>query len=131
MTENGKPKEEQKFEFVDLLTEWLKYSVFTISVEQFNEENKFDIRKWLWANTTTIIIPIWLVTFIIQKFIIGQLGIVLGLAVLISPPLLMWFTLKLKLKGKNTYAFLLSLVHILIIWVVIDLFWKLLLYWSS
>jgi len=135
-TENGEPIAEQKFEFVDLLTEWFKYCIFTNFLlpgplfSHLDEENKFDIIKWLLYNTTTIMIPIWLLSLLMSKYFLGELGEVF-LVVLISPPFLIWFTLKLKLKGKNTYAFLLSLVQILILWVVINLFWNTLLGWSS
>jgi hypothetical protein len=121
--ENGKPKQEQKFHLLDFLKEWWRYSIFTPSFSgrkyQHDEENKFDFLKWLLYNTTTIIIPIWLLTVLISGYVIGQLGIVLGLTFLISPPLLIWFAWKLKLKRKDTYAILFSIGHVLIIMVYI------------
>jgi len=133
-TENGKPKEEQKIDFLDFLWEGLKYSFISrpfymmlsgLLSSRLDDENKFDFFKWLLYNTTTIIIPIWLVTVLdseLSEFVMGQLGIELGLVVLISPPILIWFAWKLKLKGKDTYAILFSIGHILIIMVYIYLF---------
>ena len=77
--------------------------------------------QWWLKNTTIISIPIWLVTLFIPKFIIGELGIVLGLTVLRSPPLLIWFTWNLKLKGENEYAIVLSVIYILILMVSFSL----------
>ena len=120
LTENGKPKEEQKFEFVVWLAEWWVYCIFTPSfsgtkLSKFDEENKFDsVKSWLY-NTTTIMIPIWILSLLISEDLLRELGEVLGLVVLISPPYLIYFAWKLKLKGKDTYAILFLRGQILII----------------
>ena len=70
---------------------------------------------WFLKNITYVTTPIWLVTLFIPKFLLDQLGIVLGLTVLISPPLLIWFCWNMWLKGKYLSAFLISVVIILIL----------------
>ena len=77
--------------------------------------------QWLLKNITFITIPIWLVTLFISMFIIEQLGIILGLTVLISPPALIWLSWNLWLKEKYMYAFLISVVIILILFLPIRL----------
>lgn len=126
--ENGKSKKEQKFGFVDFLTEWWVYCIFTPSfsgtkLSKFDDQNKFDILKGLLYNTTTIIIPIWLFTLLGSDFLLGELGVVSGLIVLISPPYLIYFAWKLKLNGNDTFAIVFLTGQILII-----LFYILLIY---
>ena len=117
--ENGNPKEEHKFGFVDWLKEWWVYCIFTPTFSpiwsKFNEENKFDILKGLLYNTTTIIIPIWLLSLLIYGDLLSQLGDILGFIVLVSPPFLIYFAWKFMLKGENTYTSIFLTGHILII----------------
>ena len=113
--ENGKPIAEQKFKFVDWLVEWWKYCIFTPSFSgSYLSIIAEDTTKWLLYNITTITIPIWFVTLIISKFILEQLGIILGLAFLIYPPILVSSIWGLMLKGKEDFALTLSIIQILI-----------------
>jgi len=142
--EYGNYKEEQKIEFVDLLKEFLEYSFLTRRVymmlsgflsfrqdektideylewlvtyltTRYEWENKINI-KWLVYNSSTIMIPIWLVTILLgSEFLLGELGEVLGFIVLVSPPFLIYFAIKFMLKGKDTYTSIFLTGHILII----------------
>jgi len=144
LTEYGKPIAEQKYEFVDVLTEFLEYSFLTRRVymmlsgflssrhdeknifeylkwlgtyltTRYEEENKFDsVKSWLY-NTSTIIIPFWLFSLLWSEFILGELGEVLGFIVLVSPPFLIYFAIKFMLKGYDDYTSIFLIGHILII----------------
>ena len=97
--EDGKSNKEQRFGFVDFLSEWWVYCIFTPSfsgtkLSKFDDQNKFDILKGFLYNTTTIIITVWLLSLLVSDFLLGEFGIVTGLIVLISPPYLMYLTKK-------------------------------------